>query len=402
MPFNPIQCTHIESGQTATLCLSCYIKALRNGVVKNAKKTLLIGNGLGLSCPADSVRNAVHYDTVEALDNITKNITNLINAPKALDRLVIIKKPELINECVRYIVNFNLLNHVLKRAPQPSDIIGQTQLKNFFLDFNQIFTINYDPFFFWTIQKYSAPEQGAKFLDGLTFIHGNNLKESLHLTYDEIATNLQNGEKEGRIPVYFLHGGFHLRKHQITNKYFTISAENWCRENFMKAFKDDTQSQLHARLHNLPLERTPVIIFEDRYYVKKAEINDDHYLREAYKKLSDLKQGHLFIYGCSFFNCEHLFEAIFHSPLNPALKIYISYMQDDTRPKKFVMNYLHSKGLNSVENIYWVEIKKGQERLIWKDPKTDDGFEFDLELSLPSQNNTSQPRAEGRDHKPIR
>lgn len=164
--------------------------------------------------------------------------------------------------------------------------------KPFILQFDSIFTLNYDLLLYWIINKTEIAPRGYGTYDGFSY---------------DIWENRQDQN------VYFLHGGLHLynagariQKHVFNN--------------------DNDVSIVDKVRINLEQGLFPLFVSEPTHQKKLEKIRHNPYLNHCYKSLNALN-GVLFIHGHSMAeNDRHIFDQINNSNVE---RVFVSIFGDE-------------------------------------------------------------------------
>ncbi|RTR31657.1 DUF4917 family protein [Shewanella atlantica] len=164
--------------------------------------------------------------------------------------------------------------------------------KPFIIQFDKIFTLNYDLLLYWIVNKFNITPEGYFTDDGFR-----------RTTWENV--NSQN--------VFFLHGGLHIYDSGTTIK--------------KQTFRGDADESIVDQVRdNLNQGKFPLFVSEPTHQKKLARIEHNPYLNACYKALKKLS-GTLFIHGHSMAeNDKHVFDQINKSDVN---KVFISIFGDE-------------------------------------------------------------------------
>lgn len=276
---------------------------------EDKKPSLLLGNGFSQAFDSDifnyqnlfikadfgdnndKIKNIfTNFDTYD-FEKIMKNIesTKTICSIYKVDS----KKIKQFESDIENIKN-SLIKVISETHPTSSRCINDEQYKkakSFIVQFNKIFTLNYDLLLYWIINKYEIPPTGYYKNDGFN------------------SDIWENAEMQD---VFFLHGALHLydtgsdiKKHKFN-----------CRKN--SVIIDYVQN-------NLKKGKFPLFVSEHSPEKKLIQIKHNTYLTHCFESLKEL-DGTLFIHGHSMDTKDkHIFDQIKKSNID---QIFISIFGD--------------------------------------------------------------------------
>jgi len=164
--------------------------------------------------------------------------------------------------------------------------------KPFIIQFENIFTLNYDLLLYWIVNKFDIDPYGYHTDDGFR------------------QTTWENAEDQS---VYFLHGGLHIYDDDIQIK--------------KHAFRSDADISIVDQVrNNLNRGKFPLFVSEPTCEKKLARIEHNPYLSSCFRALKKIS-GSLFIHGHSMAeNDQHIFNQINVSGVD---KVFISIFGDE-------------------------------------------------------------------------
>lgn len=323
---------------------------------EDKQKNLLLGNGFSLSHPV--LGKCFRWDTEEALGQWCSLYPgSSLNCPEKVlgeVRLNISKK----------VLEFYIRN--LKKSLKIDEFQGLYQkyrdrnhkkdhCDEFLKEFNNIFTVNYDPLLYFEILKYNEDkEEKEKFKDGF---YDTKTKKTGWMKQSDIKYQVLENKGDYKV-IYYLHGSYFIiadRRKKTKNAYPKLRKISFSKEE-VEDIEDVND------LFRNPSFYSPFLILEDRCDVKEKLIQNSGYLKACQKALKDAK-GCLLIYGMSFQNDEHILKTLNE---NSGLDdIYITYYTNKAKIEKKVKDYIKNKDIN----IHYVKIKEGEKHYIWEYPE---------------------------------
>lgn len=159
--------------------------------------------------------------------------------------------------------------------------------KPFIIQFENIFTLNYDLLLYWIVNKSDIDPEGYFTDDGFR------------------QTTWENMDSQN---VFFLHGGLHIYDTETRIK--------------KQAFRGQADESIVDQVRdNLNQGKFPLFVSEPTHQKKRARIEHNPYLNSCFKALKKLS-GPLFIHGHSMAeNDKHIFDQINESGVD---KVFIS------------------------------------------------------------------------------
>lgn len=310
-------------------------------------ENILLGNGFSLSHPQYgprlkwSLRNALTKDWEEIKPKKSK---------KCPEKDLNLIRLELLKRTIKYYTKilFERGSH-LSSKNKLRNLFKEYQASNFtcslFEDdgIKNIFTINYDPILYFEILN-ELSINADKFKDGF---YGEVPK-----TQPRVIADL-NQKDMYQCKVHFLHGSWYLQYDIVNDNIRKLSFGNNSKHTTNTIFEDNYN---------------PLIILEDRWETKCALINSCHYFKGCLENLTKLA-NHIFIFGCSFENDDHIIQAICEKNKNGihnAIKVYITYRKQDTSFQSRVYNLFmkYNKKHKKISNIIFIPIK--DKHILWK------------------------------------
>ncbi|MDN2668948.1 DUF4917 domain-containing protein [Vibrio splendidus] len=164
--------------------------------------------------------------------------------------------------------------------------------KPFIIQFENIFTLNYDLLLYWIVNKSDIDPEGYFTDDGFRRTTWENMDD-------------QN--------VFFLHGGLHIYDTETRIK--------------KQAFRGQADESIVDQVRdNLNQGKFPLFVSEPTHQKKRSRIEHNPYLNSCFKALKKLS-GPLFIHGHSMAeNDKHIFDQINESDVD---KVFISIFGDE-------------------------------------------------------------------------
>lgn len=268
---------------------------------------LLIGNGFVLSHP--ELKNVFQWDLREALCGDWQNILDF-DSEKCPEKDLSKIRDRILRRILLYYIN-GLHKEFLTRGStvHPKDKINlgaiyqgykekqKFSAQNFLKDREKIFTLNYDPIFYFEILK--LLESTNEIRDGF---NGEKWIDA-----EKLLRRLGSCPRK----VFYLHGSWFIEQR----------ANGELRK--LSFSRDAVEIKLE--------EYFPYLVLEDRNQVKKMllENKKEHpYLNFCYEQLKQI-QGNLLVFGVSFKNDEHILEAL--NSAEELEHIYITcFKEEDT------------------------------------------------------------------------
>lgn len=334
------------------ITLDKYLETLKN---ETKERTLLFGNGLGLSHPDAEVRHAFEFDGLRTSIDIEQFLCRWIfqSDPSTLGDL---KNPEIFLQIIRHQTILEVLDGYMKNLKK-NEYPNTYKIDQFLVHFTKVFSLNYDTLSYRIFSRFFDPSDKKRFSDGF--------RGKKSLRREKIQTNIESETNK----FYFPHGAFHIMYESKSPEiYHKISING---DNFHKMLKSSIHTIIETLTNSDPKPTNtekiplPLLIFEDRPDIKKAIIMKDDYLRLCYQALQKTS-GHVFVFGCSFERDTHILEALL---LGEKKDLYIAYWHKDEKIKETVKKIFpeHSEELASKEVFYehitWVKIEAGES--IW-------------------------------------
>ncbi|PTO62232.1 DUF4917 family protein [Vibrio splendidus] len=164
--------------------------------------------------------------------------------------------------------------------------------KPFIIQFENIFTLNYDLLLYWIVNKSDIDPEGYFTDDGFR------------------QTTWENMDSQN---VFFLHGGLHIYDTETRIK--------------KQAFRGQADVSIVDQVRdNLNQGKFPLFVSEPTHQKKRSRIEHNPYLNSCFKALKKLS-GPLFIHGHSMAeNDKHIFDQINESDVD---KVFISIFGDE-------------------------------------------------------------------------
>lgn len=336
------------------ITLDKYLETLKN---ETKERTLLFGNGLGLSHPDAVVRRAFEFDGLRTSIDMQKFLCRWIfqSDPSTLGDL---KNPEIFLQIIRHQTILEVLDGYMKNLKK-NEYPNTYKIDQFLVHFTKVFSLNYDTLSYRIFSRFFDPSDKKRFSD--------DFRGKKSLRREKIQTNIESETNK----FYFPHGAFHIMYESKSPEiYHKISING---HQFHKMLKSsirtiiETLTNSDPKLTNTEKIPLPLLIFEDRPDVKKALIEKDDYLNLCYQALQKTS-GHVFVFGCSFERDTHILEALFHPPCK---KLYIAYREGDIKTKQNVINFLRKRLSQSTvdsdacNNICWVRVQPSEAHLLW-------------------------------------
>lgn len=186
---------------------------------------------------------------------------------------------------------------------RPNDISDEeyTACRGFLVNFDKIYTLNYDLLLYWTVMH---EELEPKVLADDGF-RSPDEKDVEYVTWEIGNTNKQN--------IHYIHGALHLFDAGSELKKYT-----WSRTGV--ALIDQIRTSLAADMY-------PLIVAEGEAKQKKAKVDHSSYLSRCYRSFGSIT-GSLFVHGFSLSDSDsHLVKAIAKGKLS---ELYVSLHGDPT------------------------------------------------------------------------
>lgn len=310
-------------------------KFLKSKEGKNVK-TLLLGNGFCLDHPVLGKCFKIGSDEIFSL--IGK--IGLYLGKKEIEQLRQIKCPEKFLNIFRWTISKEVIIHYAEALKK--GIEGQKKeksKKNQKLDaygdyleiqqeygatevlqkFNKIFTVNYDPLFYFALLD--LQNTNKKSVDGF--------RGEVKITKFQLIDKLN---KTDGIKLYYLHGANFIMKDEDCNTLYKLNPDKILSEQIL--YQKNSESN-----------EVPDIIFESRWYIKKAQFEGCDYLSYCTKQLIE-SEGDILIFGMSFDNDAHIIDILLkyaeHHKSNNR-KIFITYMEDKKNDRMRAKNHTPKK-----------------------------------------------------------
>lgn len=318
-------------------------------------KNLMFGNGLCLDHPI--LGKAFRFDQESAFALISKVVLYL--GKREMPQIRDLKCPEkflrLFNWTISKEAIIYYIEHLEKEMKnflqEKSNDIEYQNLWQAYTEINKnyklialqnanienIFTINYDPTLYFAMLEFMSSDNngGKKVVDGF--------KGDQYIDAEAIIRRL---ESEQSRKLYYLHGA-----------HFIMQDKN-C-ELFKKLDPNKISPKKILYDKNSTDNEVPFLIFEQRWRMKKMNIECNKYFSYCREKLLDSK-GDILIYGASFENDAHIIEMLLDyirpgifSSLYGDRKIYITYVESEENAKQYNYSNRPSKLI----------VKKAKERL---------------------------------------
>lgn len=291
-------------------------EALEKAYSSDKKPKLLLGNGFSIAFNKELFSEKSYYE-VAVKNNLFDGKERLHDILKATDSFSFEGAMYGLQEFLRHLtfyISYSLVpSELVKKTCEDVIEIGNIFITSialnhpinpfviddyqydacvkFLINFNSIYTLNYDLLLYWVIVK----KLSSKFKDGFSRFHS----DPLELTWCSKSESFTN--------IRYLHGALHLYKYIKYIKKFS-----WINNKINL----NEQIQLSLRQRKFPL-----FVSGGTAFSKEFVINHSPYLSSC---LSSLRQcsGVLFIHGFSFnFNDQHILRAIAESNIE---KLFIS------------------------------------------------------------------------------
>ncbi|MBY7733047.1 DUF4917 family protein [Vibrio splendidus] len=189
----------------------------------------------------------------------------------------------------------SLIQVISQTHPLRSSSVSVAQYeaaKPFIIQFENIFTLNYDLLLYWIVNKSDIAPEGYFTDDGFR------------------QTTWENMDSQN---VFFLHGGLHIYDTETRIK--------------KQAFRGQADVSIVDQVRdNLNQGKFPLFVSEPTHQKKQSRIEHNPYLNSCFKALKKLS-GPLFIHGHSMAgNDKHIFDQINESDVD---KVFISIYGDE-------------------------------------------------------------------------
>ena len=170
---------------------------------------------------------------------------------------------------------------------------------SFIKKFQNVFTLNYDLFLYWIINKM---KMGKEFFDGFGTNEGKG---------DLIWRNTYWEEEHKKI--HYLHGGLHYYKKRDMNRFADVVKYGLAIEKIQNNGASNIMDQIKDKIENNLL---PFVVVEGNSDEKLKRIADTDILANSFKHLMKLR-GSIFFFGADLKSDEdnHILEAIGQSEI---------------------------------------------------------------------------------------
>ncbi len=331
-------------------------------------KNILIGNGFCLSHPV--LKLAFKWDTSDAFQEALKFEKRKTDCPETdLGKI----RRALLEKILRYYIS-NLakslgLDQNTCSLPELYQIYKYIKCNRLLFSapissICNIFTLNYDPIFYFEFLK-NSEKTGKKFIfDGFIASNDPGLDDCLSQHYQGVSPNNDflkqkyvtcKLENSNQTKLLYLHGSWFIQAQRSV-------ADPMIRKLSFGSKSPGTIDSIFSG------EGLPHVILEDRPHVKKAllEKEDNPYLNYCYSQLKKI-EGSLLIFGCSFNKDDHIVQAIAKNLKEGNLKtVHICYLNESDKESI-------QKKFSKVENkIIWVQVS---ENVIWQEVNLPTNFE---------------------------
>lgn len=271
---------------------------------KSKDFAILFGNGLLLSHPDHGLKFNFCYESIKK-DFI-----------KELKRTDLDKFSSL--ERVTYLNFFITAEMILKKYVEGFEQLDlkSERLRKYMEIFNSVYTLNYDPIIYNNIfPKVHKVNKTSKFADGI-FEKG----KSAEYIYGYFTEEQKNNKI---IPIYFVHGAFHLYSKFCRNKPIYYKVKRTARKSLMVKCKENLEEIFSKFKKSEVFDRNLTLVISYKDVLKKAIILNNPYLEMCYLSLKKVKK--VFIFGCSFEFDLHILEAL---ALGDAECVYLGYCEE--------------------------------------------------------------------------
>ena len=297
-------------------------EAIQNAKLNKRKIRLLLGNGFSISLFPKIFSYKTLFERANAQELFVKTtsaVPQIFTSIKTFDFeyvMQLLKHTSLVlplyKKDERLIREINddyeklkeiLIEAIATNHPDSPEDITDAQYencKNFLINFEAIYTINYDLLLYWVILK---------------FINEIKLNDGFHNPYNDLsADECMQKDYVSRSPgdaapfrLNYIHGAMHLYDAQHeTRKYC------WSRTGIK------LKAQILSALND---GMFPLFVSEGNKDSKLAKINHSEYLSKALKSLGSIG-GNLFVFGMGFKgNDDHIMHEIVKSPIS---NLYVS------------------------------------------------------------------------------
>lgn len=301
-------------------------EAIQHSKENNKKTSLLLGNGFSVSLFPDIFTYKSLYNEARdtGLFDQHQAILRLFESNQTFDfeRILYLLKstgivlPEYtaddslvtsINKDEEILKN-KLVEIITKNHPESPDKITDLQYeycRDFLLNFNSIYTTNYDLLLYWVTVKYLDV---LKFKDGFDDPHAGEDPQD-YVEEDYVSLGIQ--AKLRNTNMFFLHGAMHLYDAGYELRKYCFSR---------------TGTKLRTQVLNAMSKGLyPLFVAEGHTKSKLERINHSAYLSKAYRSFGELNSG-LFVFGLSFSeNDDHVTDSIVSGTIN---NLYVSIYGD--------------------------------------------------------------------------
>jgi hypothetical protein len=315
--------------------------------------SILIGNGLGKSHPEYSHSFEFDPDYVfrKLLGEFATNYFDLKSFGLRKELISNYNCPEKFFQAFRVEMLFiSLMYYIDNLHNLKNGRIKSNNLRGFLKRFKSIFTVNYDPIIYWNIFEQNNI---TNFTDGFCLNVAIPVSEehNKQTIYQRISTE----EKKGKIPIYYLHGAFHIFENN-EKKYSKLKYGS--NKPLLNQSKNKFEKILDEfRLYSGHSSEQPTCVMASNHNFKRAWIKEDPYLNYCFKQLRKVKK--LLVFGCSFKNDGHLIDIFKNQELE---KLWVCYKDDKHKAslKEIFKDYAEVES-----KITWIDSSDIQE-IIWK------------------------------------
>lgn len=272
---------------------------------RDCSKNLLLGNGFSVAYDRAvfDYQNLINDSKLPLKIKKIFNIFNTNDYELFLNNLKILSEifhnrniaVEMIN--LMQLIKRDLVRTILSKHPKSQFEIEIERKENtllFLLNFDKIFTLNYDLLLYWTIMYYLDIKNGKVCSEYISANSNYKLDDGFNNNspYDCVWTN-----NRGTQNVYYIHGALPIF-YDNTNTY-KIKYDVYNNVSLLKQIKDYIKGNV-----------SPLVITEGDSDNKLQWIKQNRYLNDCYQQLGRMKDI-LFIHGHSLDeNDKHIFEAI--------------------------------------------------------------------------------------------
>lgn len=286
-------------------------------------KNLLLGNGFSIAYEKDTFT----YQSLINESSLPQKIKKLFEIFNTTDYELVINNLKVLAETfsnrnisteiknIVELVKRDLVRTILNKHPKSQFEVNITRKENtlsFLLNYNNIFTLNYDLLLYWIIMYYLDIQNGKVNYCDILANSNHTIDDGFesYRSFDCVWTN-----KRKKQNIYYMHGALYLF-HDETNTY-KIKYDKFRDTSLLKQIKDYIKSNT-----------SPLVITEGNSDDKLKWIRGNHYLNYCYEQFCQI-QGVLFIHGHSLDDKDkHIFDAI---NTNPNIKaVYISIFDPKT------------------------------------------------------------------------